>query len=414
MIDFTIKQDLLLLKYQAERDSNGWVIDQLKTHGEFTLKKTFTFTTSDYFSIQNEEDHEIPLEFINEEKSLEFINEDEPLEFILGRLEDDYFKIDGAKLSTKFSLFIYKKINLSVSFFIAKNDISIFRKIDNLIKEDIYIGGNKSNALSEKDYNQLLKQFPNSYELKKYINARITSILINHFDSVIDGINSYNKYMNKKISKKGVNLFDQFKETELEKYQAILQKLENMLNDEMNYNERQWQDEILQIILLLYPKYIRAFKEVIIRDTYNNKDRRLDILIVDSGGSVDIIEIKKPFDTCIVTHNVGEGDNYIPLRKLSDTVMQIDKYIFYLNKWGIQGEKQLTERYKNQLPDNFKIKITNPGGIIIMGRDNNLSSDQIEDFEVIRRKYKNIMDIITYDDLLRRLKTIIVQFEKET
>lgn len=89
-------------------------------------------------------------------------------------------------------------------------------------------------------------------------------------------------------------------------------------------------------------------------------------------------------------------DNYIPLRKLSGTVMQIEKYIYYLNRWSEEGEKTLTAKYKNELPEGFEIKITNPSGIIILSRELNLTTEQKRDFEVIKRKYKNIVDIITY------------------
>ena len=89
--------------------------------------------------------------------------------------------------------------------------------------------------------------------------------------------------------------------------------------------------------------------------------------------------------------------------------MQIEKYIFYFNRWGRAGEEFLTEKYKDQLPGGFAIKITNPGGIIIMGRDENLTEAQRQDFEVVKRKYKSVIDIITYDDLLRRLKFTIEQ-----
>jgi hypothetical protein len=70
-------------------------------------------------------------------------------------------------------------------------------------------------------------------------------------------------------------------------------KLMLMLDAEESYTESQWQEELLQIILLLYPKYIYLFKEVPVRDTYSNKDRRIDYLLVDSSGNTDIIEIKK-------------------------------------------------------------------------------------------------------------------------
>ena len=62
----------------------------------------------------------------------------------------------------------------------------------------------------------------------------------------------------------------------------------------------------------------------------------------------------------------------------------------------------------------LEVKIVNPTGMIIMGRDNDLTEDQKSDFEVIRRKYRNVVDIITYDDLLRRLKVIRDHFISRT
>lgn len=46
-----------------------------------------------------------------------------------------------------------------------------------------------------------------------------------------------------------------------------------------------------------------------------------------------------------------------------------------------------------------------------MGRENKLSSDQKKDFEVVKRKYKNIIDIITYDNLIERLELSINQIK---
>ena len=160
-------------------------------------------------------------------------------------------------------------------------------------------------------------------------------------------------------------------------------------------------------------KYIKALQGVPVRDTYRNTTRQIDLMLIDASGNIDIVEIKQPFDKCIIT-NSQYRDNYIPLRELSGTVMQIEKYVFYLNKWGRKGEDRLTTRYKAGLPPDFSIKITNPGGIVIMGRDNNLTQAQRQDFEVVKRKYKNIIDIITYDDLLRRLDFIVQQLEAGT
>jgi len=38
-----------------------------------------------------------------------------------------------------------------------------------------------------------------------------------------------------------------------------------------------------------------------------------------------------------------------------------------------------------------------------------LAAAQRRDFEVVRRKYKSVIDIITYDDLLRRLEFVLKQ-----
>ena len=42
-----------------------------------------------------------------------------------------------------------------------------------------------------------------------------------------------------------------------------------------------------------------------------------------------------------------------------------------------------------------------------MGRSKGLSQEQVQDFEIIKRKYKNVIDIVTYDDLVGRLQFII-------
>jgi hypothetical protein len=38
-----------------------------------------------------------------------------------------------------------------------------------------------------------------------------------------------------------------------------------------------------------------------------------------------------------------------------------------------------------------------------------MSPAQRRDFDVVRRKYRNVADIVTYDDLLRRLDFVLAQ-----
>ena len=80
-------------------------------------------------------------------------------------------------------------------------------------------------------------------------------------------------------------------------------------------------------------------------------------------------------------------------------------------RWGKKGEVFLTNKYAAKLPRDFTIHITNPSGLIIMGREKELTTEQQRDFEVIKRQYKNVVDIITYDDLIRRLEFMISQLK---
>ncbi len=384
MIDFKIEKELLLLIYDP---MGAWITKKFEEVDEVLLKETFHLSKKDIHSseVDGSEEH---------------------VEFVFGRKEGEYYKIEGRMLGIKQNVFIHKNIELSQEYFTLSQKVPIFNRMGDFIKEDIYIGGEYPNAIPETEFRRLLKIFPNSYEIKKYIQARLGSVLSDYFESASANQEKYEAYMNKKPSAKGDDLLKEFKAVELLKYEAILAKLEKMLDTETSYNERQWQNEILDIILLLYPKYLYVFKDAPVRDTYNNKDRELDFLLVDANGNIDIIEIKRPLDKKIITDRKYR-DNHIPLQELSGAVMQIEKYIFYLNKWGKKGEDKLTAKYKSKLPMEFTIKVTNPTGLIIMGRENNLTASQKADFEVVKRKYKNVVDIITYDDLLRRLGTII-------
>jgi Domain of unknown function (DUF4263) len=64
------------------------------------------------------------------------------------------------------------------------------------------------------------------------------------------------------------------------------------------------------------------------------------------------------------------------------------------------------------------IRITNPRSIVILGRDRRpdgsaaLDHSQRLDLDIIKRKYANMIDILTYDDLLRRLDNIIASLRR--
>ena len=164
-----------------------------------------------------------------------------------------------------------------------------------------------------------------------------------YLEGVKDSGTAFEKYLEKRRKIKSIKTIASVKKYEFEKYTFILKQLKQMLIDSLNYSENDWQEQILEIILILYPKYITCFNEVQIEDYYSKKGkiikRRVDLMLVDTNGNIDVIEIKKPFTNSVVTKNKYR-DNYTPLKELSGTVMQVEKYIFHLNKWGREGEKK--------------------------------------------------------------------------
>lgn len=392
MIEILIIEENIILKYSNyDYFPNDWINSNLEKRISFRIKKVFNVSYINQINKDNSEE-------------LEYY-------FIIGKLEDKYFQIDKLVFELKNDFYFHKDIALDKKHFIAETNISILKHIDQHISKPIYIGGEKEDTLPYNAFLELIEAFPNTYEVKLYRQAKVTSVLEDYFDDIQDKKSSYHSYVSKKTPVYKSKLRKTFKESEIFKYETIFEKLNAMLNSENNFTEKQWQEEIIQIILLLFPKYIAVFEEVTFKDIYNNKIRRLDYGLIDFNGNLDIVEIKIPFNETIVSVSPYR-DNHIPKRDLSGAIMQVEKYVYYLNKTGTSGEKALTKKYSDKLPKEMEVKITNPSGMIIMGRDTGLTKEQLADFEIIKRKYKNIIDIFTYDDLLRRLKVIIEQLKR--
>ncbi len=399
-----IKQDgkvLFVYHYGDGADSEFYNLKELDQKSVHIKHRIFTFDKEDLFPIELVDKSQ--LEYANDE-SFGFL----PTIYVFGTLVNDYYKIRKGVLSG-FDIHLHKDFKFESEHFIAETNISIFKQISEILKSDVYIGGSAKKALPLEVFYNLIKEFPTTHEKKLYAQKEIYSRTKEYFDPEQDSDKKFNTYRNRKTSKKGVNLMKIFSEAEVYKYETILEKLTGMLSESNSYSEKRWQDEILEIILLLYPKDIKVVANPPMK-TSEGTSRFADIGLLDVNGHLDIIEIKKP--------EAGDAlgsiyrKNFIPSKELSGTIMQLEKYIFHLNRWGKIGEDSLTKKYKKELPDDFSIKIVNPKGFIIMGRETNLDPSKITDYEVIKRKYNNVIDIISYDDLLKRLNTIIEQIKK--
>ncbi|MEK5320935.1 Shedu immune nuclease family protein [Paenibacillus sp. FSL L8-0644] len=396
MIRFEEIEDEIIIRY-TPRDGVYWIEKKFEDNKEIAIHKTFYFEKNDLYKEIGSEEFTII----------------EEAQFSFAKLEGDYFRVKKTAIGIEKELLIHKSIKFQLNIFKTWNNISIFKRVFDVIEGDLSIGPKESDLPIE-EFKKILEIFPKSTELRKYSNARISHILKEYVDMKRDFVSDYNSYMSKKSVANSArsSLSASFAEYEIMKYQIVLNRLKDMLKNEKGYSESDWQNEIIDVLILIYPKYITVFKEVIVYDDYDSKERRLDYMLVDSNGNVDVVEIKKPNANALISTRTYR-DNYVPVRELSGTIMQVEKYLFHLNKSGRQGELKLTDKYKDLLPDGFKINITNPNAILILGREEDLGIEQLRDLEVIKRKYKNVMDIVTYDDLIRRLERIIGKFQSQ-
>lgn len=397
--EFIKKNDKLILKYSPETGTE-WIEDEyFKYNFSLTLKRIFQFTKKQIY-----EDSELT-------------NNNTNIYFLLATLQDNnFYSISKEIIQTKWDVLIYKDANINEDYFGLKYKQNIIKYVENIAQSQIIISkdGFPENSIPIEIFEKLLSNFPTLSEKTNYVNSKISQLLIEFVEYTKDYGKLYEKYMKqKKQLIKTHNTLSSIKEYEKNKYSFILAELNEMLKNPDIYSEETWQDKILDIITLIYPKYLLSISKLNIKDytQEKTKNRYIDIALFDINGNIDIIEIKKPFaEKGILTHS-RYRDNFLPSRELSGAIMQTEKYIYHINRMGNEGEKFLTKKYKDKLSKyNLRIQITNPKGIIIAGLSSKFDKTQRLDFEIIRRKYANIIDIITYDDLINRLKNLIQKF----
>ena len=95
---------------------------------------------------------------------------EETLHFHIGTVGEVYTQLDSEVFSTDHSFYFGNEIKLKPEMFTAYRNISILRKIDEVIERDFYIGGDweNHNGISKEIFDDLLKKFPKTAELDKY------------------------------------------------------------------------------------------------------------------------------------------------------------------------------------------------------------------------------------------------------
>ena len=280
---------------------------------------------------------------------IENINTDEEyIAFAIGKKQNEIIKLDKNVMRTNNDFYFPKDFDFKKTTFIATYNISIIHRIDLMIKHDLYIGvENKENYIPVEMFNNLIKLFPNRNELSKYSEKRIAIILKEKLINLDKYEFIYENYLSKKENRIQNNDIDSKSKLKIayEQFSIAIDTLEYMLENENYYSESVWQAKIYDIIQLLYPKYIYYEREVRFNGI-DSHDKRPDFILVDANGFIDVLEIKKP-DTSILSKNITYRNNYVPVRELSGTVQQVEKYIYCLNNLNSNDNffKKVEEKY---------------------------------------------------------------------
>ena len=404
MIKIEIYNSKLIAIYSPE---NGveWLQERIEKGKDYNLKNTYKLNKHNLIRLPEDDDFEIF----------------ESIAFQIGIVKDNFIKLDKMTFNIDKDIYFDKSINILPSFFTANKNISIVSKLSNVIDEELYIikdedydMDKQNNSLPISAYKTLIKTFPNDYELYKYSDMRIATQLENYFDNLDVIKKSYEDYLNKKIKSIQNTKFSQKANTlKLSLLISARDELKQMLENYSGYNECSWQYAIKDILCVLFPKYIYAVREVNIGNV-NDFKKRPDFTMIDYNGYVDIMEIKKP-DNKQIIREAPNRNNFVPQKIFTDIVVQTTKYINALNQNQDKAKENIFKKLKNDNPNTTltknDIKINNPKGIILLSRSDKLSIEQKDDLELLRRQFKDMSEIMTYDDLLERFDNLIKKLE---
>lgn len=375
------------------------------------IRKTFYIPASNHYSQYKQHDE------------LEDYEEDEKNEtfaFEIGRLIDDekYIQIDKEVLGIRYNLYIDKTIKLDSHFF-GKYKVSVFYEIGKVYKnsrlfvEKIQVDDQNQEHISENDIRLLADKIPNSYEIDLYKKNRISSYVEDflNVESYKPKLEAYVSKRHDLSDKKVEKAYDELFEFDVKKFQYLKDKLEFMLKNSEKFLESAWQKEILTIFRFIYPQYVYVEEKLILQSISDDKKLETDIVLIDTDGNIDLIEIKRPDE--FIQYKSDYRNNYIPSKNLIGTCMQLQNYLNCLIR---TPQKELEKfRQERALSKDIVLKVNSPKGFIIFGRDNYITSDEKRkmNFFTTRRMFANIVDIITYDELIRRLNNIIISLKNK-
>lgn len=420
-ISFEKKDRQLILCYEPEKD---WIEEKLADDQEFKIYKTFSFSKKDLIS--KDEDSPIGYEY----------------KFVFGEKVQNYFKIDKEKISATFDLYIDASLSIDQSWFVTSSSkrsryqdktgeeksSSIYGNIlyafKNFYKHDKLFIDIDSDSNFEDDglhitqstYKDFVKIFPTATNVKYQTLSIFTKLLKSELD-VVNYEEIYGRYKSREISvrnKEDIKTEEICKQEKVKFIYAkdqLLKSLERSAVGEF-IHEDEFSKLIAQIFCFLNPKYVKIQTKLNISDyTGARANCQADLSLIDCEGNIDLIEVKSPQAYPNLFRKRPYRNHYVPSGELSGAINQLEQYLKCLTKMTTEEISNKNPALQNEMGE-IKLKAVHPKGYIIFGRDSaSFNGDNVNqkrlDFELIKNTYKDVVDIITFDELIKRFERII-------
>ena len=420
-ISFEKKDRQLILCYETESD---WLEEKLEEDQDFQIYKTFSFSKKDLIS--KDEESSICYDY----------------KFVLGEKDQNYFRIDKEKIGATFDLYIDASLSIDQSWFVTSSSkrskyqdktgeeksSSIYGNIlyafKNFYKHDKLFIDIDSDSIFEDDgfhitqstYKDFVKIFPTATNVKYQTLSIFTKLLKSELD-VVDYEEIYSRYKSREISvrnKEDIKTEEICKQEKVKYIYAKVQLLKSLERSAAGVfiHEDEFSKLIAQIFCFLNPKYVKIQTKLNISDyTGARANCQADLSLIDCEGNIDLIEVKSPQAYPNLFRKRQYRNHYVPSGELSGAINQLEQYLKCLTKMTTEEKKKKNPALQNEMRE-IKLKAVHPKGYIIFGRDaisfngDNINQKRI-DFELIKNTYKDVVNIITFDELIKRFERII-------
>ncbi len=206
----------------------------------------------------------------------------------------------------------------------------------------------------------------------------------------------------KRLNKKLKEVSDQ---ASLNYYKGSVAELQGMLAGEP-LKEILWQEWIERNHWVLGTRYpvLPPQKEIEI----DGARLRLDLVVADENGFIDVIEIKTPYVKVLKTlasrgsaSRGGKISRFTWSREANEAIGQLIKYLTHAQSFRSEFERQFRA---------YRWQPVAPRGTVIIGREIDWTEQESEGLRLLNH-FLNGIEVITFDELLRRAERIVTMLE---